>query len=143
MPLRLTSPLVPEALSATVTDDLGLARDTGIMLAFIPTQDGIPREVTYREGTRTYILAHLDGVVLDLIPQDMKPVKWWIVKNAAREEKLNIPQPLWYGPAEDLNIDELPDLPQPENTVLAMRQYSQGPWIKLQNTKKMEEAPIV
>lgn len=136
---RLTMPLVPEATTTNFVKEMGITGDEGLLCAYIPLMVGMPQEVEYREGTRTFTLVSLDGRAIDMMPQDQKGVKWWMVKNAAKENKLEFPQELWYGPADEFSIDALPDMPQPEGTVLALRQYSRGPWIKLQDSLSKEK----
>lgn len=138
MPLRLNLPLVPEVETTNFAKEMGLESGEGLICAFIPIMNAVPQEVEFRDGKRNFTLVSLDGVVLDLVPQDQKTVKWWIVRTAARENKLQIPEPIWSGAAEDFRVEALPDLPQPENTILALRQYRCGPWIKLQEAPKVE-----
>lgn len=109
----------------------GIDRDEGVVIAYIPTGDAIMDEHEYRDGDRTFTLFSMDGVALDMLPQDRKTVKWWMVREAAREHRLQFIEPIKACAAEDFRVSCLPQVPQPEGTVLAFRQYSRGPWITM------------
>ncbi len=103
----------------------------GLLAAFVPVTDKVPKEYEYRDGTRNFRLFSWNGVALDMLPGDAGACKWWMVKDAAREAKVGLIEPVWAGPADDFTLKCLPDLPQPPNTHLAVRRFSRGPWIKL------------
>jgi hypothetical protein len=88
-------------------------------------------ELPYREGTRAFTGYLADDRLLDLYPEDTKPVKWWLVKAAARILGVAPIETIWSGPAMDFRVECLPNVPQPPDTQLAIRQYSRGPWITL------------
>lgn len=112
---------------------LGLPRDEGLVVAYIPSTATMPEEYEYRDGSRSFVAVAYDNVLMDLLPMDRKPVKWWIVREAARALKCTPIEPLWTGPVEDFRVSCLPQLPRPEpDWTLAMRQYSRGPWILLE-----------
>lgn len=111
---------------------MGLPLDEGIIVAYIPKTDQMGTEYEYRDGDRWFVAMAYDDKLLDLLPADKKNVKWWVVREAARQLGLNEVTPLYAGPVEDLHISCLPQLPRPEHTNLAMRQYSRGPWIILE-----------
>jgi hypothetical protein len=136
MTARLLYELVPEIANLDLMKELDIAPDEGVIVAFLPRTDGIMQEVEYRDGKRTFTLHSIDGKIVDLFPSDNKGVKWWMAKEAARVNKLSWPEELWRGPAAEFNLDSLPEVQQPENTVLALRMYKRGPWIRLQETKK-------
>jgi len=107
----------------------------GLICAYIPAQILQMEEFEVRSGDRYFTLyAHRtawDNVVLDAMPSDSKNVKWWLVKELARSEGLSWVEPFWSGPAGEFDVRWLPDVPRPERSVMAIRQYSRGPWIKL------------
>lgn len=110
----------------------GIHRHEGLLVAYIPPTDSVPQEYEYRDGKRTFTLVAYDGIVLDMMPHDNKACKWWLVRQAARQEKLAQIEPIWTGPAEDFHITCLPELPREPGYRLAMRQFSRGPWILLE-----------
>lgn len=114
---------------------LGLPCDEGLVVAYIPPTGQMPEEYEYRDGARSFIAVAYDNILMDLLPMDRKSVKWWIVREAARALKLAPIEPLWTGPVEDFRVSCLPQLPRPEGYTLAMRQYSKGPWILLEEKK--------
>jgi hypothetical protein len=105
----------------------------GVVAAFIPD---IPNDAPNEEHLVTDGVACVyNGMVIDVV--SVKPTKWWKVKNAARELGLSFLNPVWGGPVSEFSVNSLPDVPQPEGTILAIRRFHQGPWIKLQ--EKIED----
>lgn len=121
---------------------MGLPRDEGMVVAYIPKTDYIGEEYEYRDGKRWFVAVAYDGKLLDLMPADRKNVKWWHVREAARQLRLNEISPLWTGPVEDLRVSCLPQLPKPEHHHLAMRQYSRGPWIIIEEPQHGEQLEL-
>lgn len=113
----------------------GVARDEGVVVAYIPdnAEGTLHMEHDYRDGKREFVGYSLDGVLLDMLPADKKPVKWWMVREAARQLELAFIEPIHACAAEDFRLSCVLDkrLPQPEGTKLAFRQYGRGPWITL------------
>lgn len=130
----------------TIRDDaalqLGLDRDEGVIIAHIPKTDIMGEEYEFRDGKREFVAVAYDGVLLDLIPTDRKNCKWWFVREAARSLRLGQIEPIWAGPAEDFRVSCLPQVPKPEGTRLALRQYSRGPWILLEEPEKNEQLEL-
>lgn len=89
------------------------------------------QEHVYRDGDRFFEVFSIDGEVMDMLPYDTKPVKWWMVREAARSLGLDYPEPILTCPAEDFRVSCLPDVPTQPGRVLAFRQYGRGPWIKI------------
>ena len=114
---------------------MGLPRDEGLVVAYIPSTAQMPEEYEYRDGKRSFVAVAYDDTLMDLLPMDRKPVKWWLVREAARQLRLEMIEPLWAGAVEDFRVSCLPQLPKPEGRTLAMRRYSQGPWIILEERK--------
>lgn len=109
---------------------MGMDRHEGVIVAYLPRFEALPQEFSFRDGPDDYRTAvAYDGRLIDCIPSDMR---WWKVREAARTLGLDEVSPIWSGPAEDLRVSCLPDVPQPEGTYLAMRQYRCGPWISLE-----------
>lgn len=123
----------------------GVARDEGVVVAYIPQNvDGaLNMEDDYRDGTREFVAYSLDGVLLDMLPADRKGVKWWQVREAARQLGLAFIEPIHACAAEDFRLSCVLDkrLPQPENTKLAFRQYGRGPWITLDPESMNDDGP--
>jgi hypothetical protein len=108
----------------------------GVNAAFIPD---IPNDAPNEEHMVIDGVACVyNGMVIDVV--NVKPTKWWKVRNAARELGLSFPEPIWSGPVSEFSVNSLPDVPQPEGTILAVRRFHQGPWIKLQE-KIEDESP--
>lgn len=128
---------------AIITRDLGIDDNDAVIAAFIPTLDFVAEEHIWRDGDRMFKVYSADGVVLDMHPtNDTKAVKWWLVKMAAHELKLSIIQPFWTGQAAEFRVSSLPDVPKPENTIVSIRSYSRGPWIKLEREERdLEKEP--
>ena len=126
---------------------MGLPLDEGLVVAYIPKTGQMGEEYEWRDGDRQFIAVAYDDKLLDLMPTDKKTVKWWIVREAARQLRLNEITPLWTGPVEDFHVSCLPQLPRPPESNLAMRQYSKGPWIILdsnaggESTNEQSEQP--
>jgi hypothetical protein len=100
----------------------------GIIVAWLPKLDTVLEE----RYNGDLVLYAQDGVVIDVHHEDGKPVRWWEVKIAARAAGLAFIEPFWSGPAADLRVSALPDLPPPERDVgyrRHMRGFSKGPWI--------------
>jgi hypothetical protein len=133
-------------LSVSITDQpgvqMGLPRDEGLVVAYIPRTAQMPEEYEWRDGMRFFVAVAYDDVLMDLLPSDNKNVKWWKVREAARDLKLDEINPIWSGPSEDFRVSCLPQVPQPDGTVLAMRQYSRGPWITLEEPKPGEQLSL-
>lgn len=112
---------------------MGIAPDEGVVVAYIPySVDGaLYEEHPYRDGKRSFTVYSMDGVVLEMLPEDTKPVRWWQVREAARLLRLDYPEPILACAAEDFRVSCLPEVPAPADRVLAFRQYARGPWIKL------------
>lgn len=111
----------------------------GLMAAFIPDvlEEADMVEHLYRDGDRQFALFVHAGVALDMLPADGGPCKWWMVREAARAVRADEIQPIWSGLAEEFSLINLPDVPQPPETQLAVRQYSRGPWIRIPYKEKV------
>lgn len=129
-------------ISDTPGIQMGIPRDEGLVVAYIPKTDSMPEEYEYRDGDRWFTAVAYDGVLMDLIPADTKTVKWWQVREARRQLRLEEINPIWAGPCEDFRVSCLPQLPKPENTNLAMRQYSRGPWVILEEKHGQQDLPL-
>lgn len=110
---------------------LGLARDAGLVAAYIPETAEMMMEHPIREIDDDLIMYTVGDLALDIISERERPVRWWQVKNYARAHRFNFPEPIWTGAAEDFRLKSLPNVPQPEGTKLAIRQYARGPWITI------------
>lgn len=111
----------------SLREDLGMKTGEGLVCAYIPATADILQDWPTEDG---HLYTHGD-IALDFVRLDNKPVKWWVLKNVARSFRYNHPEPIWHGPVEDFGVQCLPDVPQPEGTKLAVRQYHSGPWITL------------
>lgn len=118
---------------------LGIPGDEAFMFAYIPVVDGLMDEYPWRDGKREGTLFAWEGLAMDILPEDSKAVKWWLVKNAAREYKLDVVEPIFTCPAADFRVQCLPEVPRPDGTRLAFRMYGRGPWITLPE-KEMNES---
>ena len=125
-------------ISDTPGSQMGLPRGEGLVVAYIPKTGKVPEEYEYRDGKRSFVAVAYDGVLMDILPTDKQAVKWWLVRNAARSLRLDQIEPLWSGPNEDFRVSCLPQLPKPEGRQLAMRQYSRGPWIILEENNDQQ-----
>lgn len=120
---------------------LGIPGDEGLVAGYIPVFDTIPQEFIYRDGARTFIMYAIDGTVLDMIAEDQKPVKWWLVKQAChnvnlgeRVTGLSPIETFYSGRADEFRVESLPSSildRKPEGHQMAVRMYKQGPWVKL------------
>lgn len=125
-----------QVISDTPGLQMGLPLDEGLVVAWIPPTSSMGEEYEYRDGKRDFVAICYDGVLLDMLPADRKNVKWWQVREAARQLRVAPIEPLWTGPVEDFAVSCLPQLPRTEpDWQLAMRQYSRGPWILLEEKK--------
>lgn len=115
----------------------GIPDGDGLLVAYLPKLDGVMQESFLRD----LVVYSMDGVVIDALPNvthyapdsHKGPVKWWRVRGAARELGLAQIEPIWQGPAGELKLSSLPDVPRPEpDYTLHMRAYSHGPWIRLE-----------
>lgn len=110
--------------------------DVGLVVAFVPNHTNRAEEVQVT-GSRPMLLCLVEGEVIDGVPADQKAVKWWHVVREAKLARRDIVDVIWSGPVEDFSVRCLPDVPQPDNTDLAIRLYSSGPWIKLPTKEKV------
>lgn len=117
---------------------LGLRRDDGIIVAYIPAIADVMEEWPYRDGLREFIVYAQNDRVVDMLPHDGKPVKWWMVKMAASAARKSPVEPIFSCAAEDFSVKKIPDVPQPPGTKLAVRCYSHGPWLTL--SKETDDA---
>lgn len=117
---------------------LGFDRHDGVIVAYIPKDDLLMGEHAYRDGSRDFTVYTRAGKVLDMLPLDGKAVKWWMVKEAARFLRLSPIEPIMSCAAEDFRVESLPQVPQPAGTVLAIRNYSRGPWLTFKTSKSKE-----
>jgi len=114
----------------------GIARDEGLMVAYLPQLGSVMQEYPAEFGGTLYAM---DGVAIDVIAADGKPVKWWKVRIAARVNRLAIVEPVWQGPAEDFKLGMFPPVPmgllhegnQFNKSRLHMRAWRRGPWIDI------------
>lgn len=114
----------------------GISEYDGLLVAYLPKFEATMDERADR--VRGLTLYAFDGVLIDAIADDRRKVKWWIVRNAARDAGLAQIEPIWHGPAGEFKLSSLPDVPRPETDyTLHMRAYSHGPWIRLE--RKDEE----
>lgn len=120
--------------------EMGIQEGDGVIAAFIPNDGSMLAESLYVDGKREFTAFHHDEVLLDLFPlTDSKNVKWWVVKQAARDLLLNVIEPCWHGPAEEFKISSIPRASQRPGTVLAIRQYTRGPWLTLEKVTEESE----
>lgn len=113
--------------------EMGIPAGEGVLAAFIPANGDILREFPYSSGKREFVCFHQDGRALDLFPVfDEQNVKWWMVKQAAFDLGLDLIPTVWHGPAEEFNVESIPRTAQSPGTVLAVRQYTRGPWLTLE-----------
>lgn len=126
--------------SEPVYKRLGISRDEALLVAYIPVVGDLMDEYPWQDNKRTGTLFAYEGKAMDILPDDSKGVKWWLVKNCAREHRLDIIEPFLTCPAEDFRIESLPQVPRPENHLLAFRMYSRGPWITLEKPPKDDSA---
>jgi hypothetical protein len=112
----------------------GIARDEGLMVAYLPELASVMQEYPLTWGT----LYAQDGVAIDVFEYG-KRVKWWKVREAARLNGLAIVEPVWQGPAEDFRLGMFPPTPKgvPQEggqfykSRLHMRAWRHGPWIDI------------
>lgn len=109
----------------------GIPDGDGLLVAYLPKLDGVMQEMPDR--VRDLTLYAMDGILVDAIATDARKVKWWLVRNAARDAGLTQVEPMWQGPAGEFKLSSLPDVPRPgAQHRLYMRAYSHGPWIRLE-----------
>lgn len=109
-------------------EDLGLARDDGLIFAVIP-QGEIMME---HDAGLSRTLYTIGDKAVDLVRADGKPVRFWQLKAAARVAGFNFPEPIWSGPAEEIKLKSLVGwLPEDDSHAAALRAYRHGPWITL------------
>lgn len=115
----------------------GIARDEGLMVAYLPPLGAVMQEYPAEFGGTLYAQ---DGVVIDAIAADGKPVKWWKVRIAARVNRLAIVEPVWQGAAEDFRLGMFPAT-QGKNgeKKLHMRAWQHGPWISIDISKESND----
>ena len=115
----------------------GLDPYDGLLVAYLPKLDGVMQEAYNRyvdwEGrTVTATVYSIDGMAIDAkTDPDSLTMKWWRVRNWARELGLSIVEPIWGGAVKDFSLRHLPDVPQPHGAQLHMRAFSHGPWINI------------
>jgi hypothetical protein len=115
---------------SSIAKDLGISPDEGLLVAYLPELLNV-LDYEIREAADT-VTVYTQGVMaVEALSERERPIKWWKFKNYAREAGFNHPEPIWHGPAGDFRVQCLPDVPQPDGTNLAIRQYSRGPWITL------------
>jgi hypothetical protein len=131
--MTMTATTATTTAPAQLYKDMGLDRDDGLIAAYIPVNAELMNEHTMPDGT----LYSVDGCAVDLVMDDEKPVRFWQLKQAARQFRLNHPEPIWTGAAGDFRVQCLPKVPQPADTTLAVRQYRRGPWITLTEEDKV------
>lgn len=123
-----------------ILTDLGYKPFEGVLVAYLPPMDAVLQE-HYREymawnGRKAQqTMYSIDGVVVDLLDTERKDVRWWVVKNAARDVGMGPVEPIWQGSAADFAQmwpDNLPQVPRPEGAKLHVRGFSRGPWVALE-----------
>lgn len=109
---------------------LGVGLDEGVIVALLPD---VIDEVTTQEvpiidskGERMHAIYFDCGSwgrrLVDIVGSDKKPVKWWRVKEAAKQEGKDLIPIRWHGP-----IGEIPER-YLDRGVTAIRFYQHGPF---------------
>ncbi len=116
--------------------ECGIDPCDGLLVAYLPPLDSVLQE--YFKGTcKVYAQ---DGIVLDMLDDEKPRVKWWRVREAARQLQMAIVEPAWQGAAGDFTDQRLQELrtrwepylkDEGAYGKLFMRAYSNGPWICL------------
>lgn len=123
---------------------LGFDHHDGLLAAWVPTVDRVPlQHDVSAAGRDRFSLFSQDGVVIDGQSPDGRAVKWWRVRDAARECGLDVIEPLWHGAAADFDLAWDPGnrpRPSPEHK-LCIRAYSRGPWIALESSEADHQTP--
>lgn len=111
--------------------DLGIDPYDGIIAAYLPPLDSLMEE-RYKGDLVVYAQ---DGVVIDMKDAEANnpsAIKWWRVRNAARELNMSWVEPHWSGAAGDFPFDNPPECAHEPEAKLYFRAFSKGPWIKLE-----------
>ena len=118
------------------------------MVAYLPRLDAVLQEY-YKGSCKVYAQ---DGIVLDMLDTESPRVKWWKVREAARQLGMTIVEPMWSGPASDMDerrIEEIRarvvplDFEQETGAKMFMRAFSHGPWICLDEKENERAAQAV
>lgn len=126
---------------------MGFARDQGVLAAFIPDNGEMLGETLWVDGKREFTAFSMPSAsgkpgrqkLLDLFPlTDSKDVKFWLLRKAAVELEMDVIETVSHCAAEDFVYNSTPRHAQIPSTVLAIRMYERGPWIKLETLKKEE-----
>lgn len=127
--------------------DFGIHPYDGLLVAYLPPLASVLQE--YFKGTcKVYAQ---DGIVLDMLDTDAPRVKWWRVREAARQLQMGIVEPMWSGPACDLTAQRLEELRARgatwrlpgEEGKLFMRAFSHGPWVCLDEEENARAAKAI
>jgi hypothetical protein len=112
--------------------ECGIDRYDGLIVAELPILDDLMEEYVCDGGTGFA----KNGILIDVVPEIGATMKWWRVRNAARQHRLNQVEPLWQGPAEEFTLKALGE--QHRGKHLYMRSYTRGPWISLHEAESDE-----
>lgn len=133
--------LSSDPIEGTPAGDVGIGAYDGIILAYLPKLDRVPMEIPL-SGDQNAALYVVDGMGLDIKDDTERPVKWWRVRNACREARLEMPEPVWHGPAQELSYERLHAIMERHNPMregsLHMRRYDRGPWINCETLEEKE-----
>ena len=126
---------------ASLFSDLGIDPYDGVLIAFLPKLDSVMQEFYLELGGDRLVTAYAqDGMVVDCIDTGQRDVRWWRVRDAARQLHMNIVEPIWSGPAADVTLVMLECLVEQyrpnENEKLHIRCFSRGPWISFSKKEK-------
>lgn len=119
--------------------EIGFARDQGVIAAFIPDDGTMLSEAAWQDNGRQFTAFYIPGPMgkpklLDLFPlTDSRDVKFWLLRKAAVELGFDVIEPVCHCAAEDFNYESIPRSTQTPGTVLAIRMYERGPYIKLES----------
>lgn len=121
--------------------DFGIHPYDGLLVAYLPPLASVLQE--YFKGTcKVYAQ---DGIVLDMLDTEAPRVKWWRVREAARQLQMGIVEPMWSGPACDLTASRLQEIQESrkDEGKLFMRAFSHGPWICLDEEENARAAEAI
>jgi len=113
----------------------GVAEYDGLLVAYLPKLDAVMQEF-WLPSERLTLYCAGDMAVDAMDEHRGQRVKWWRVRNAARECRMQQVEPIWQGPAGEFTLARLPAVPRPTlEHKLYMRAFSHGPWIKLERNE--------
>lgn len=118
--------------------------DDGILAAYLPAEMNFT-EVLIGVGVALTIevVRPVPGgvreILVDIVPEGEldPPMKFYRVRQWARQLGLGFVDPIWSGNAQDFKLADLP-APHECDMVLHLRRYSRGPWFMLQNPASSE-----